>query len=119
MEQQYLNGEPLTVAGIIAGQGAVQTVHHGGGSDRVRVVAQEPVTVQFYTYDYPGWQVEINGEALEHRPESPYGLITVDVPSGEHTLLLRMGSTWPRTLGAIISGLALVAIAMLYFLPAR
>jgi len=119
MEQQYLAGVPLTVAGIIAGQGTVETLHHGGSSDEVRVVAQEPVTVQFYTYQYPGWQVTIDGRLREHRAEPPYGLITVDVPPGEHTLLLRMGSTIPRTLGAVVSGLALVTIAVLFFLPPR
>jgi hypothetical protein len=111
MEQQYLNREPLTVAGIIAGQGAVETLRHGGASDEVRVVAVEPVSLQFYTYDYPGWQVTLDGQPIEHRHEPPYGLITVDVPPGEHILLLRMGSTPPRMLGAVLSGLALLVIA--------
>lgn len=114
MEQQYLEGEPLSVAGVIAGQGAVETLHHGGASDRVRVIAEEPVTVQFYTYAYPGWQVTMNGQPVDHRPEPPYGLITVDVPPGEHILLLRMGSTPPRTVGTLISGLALLLIAGLW-----
>jgi hypothetical protein len=110
MEQQYLNGEPLTVAGIIAGQGVVETLHHGGASDEVRVVATEPVTLQFYTYDYPGWRVTLDGQPIAHRYEPPYGLITVDVPPGEHTLLLRMGRTPPRTVGTVVSGVALLAI---------
>lgn len=118
MEPQYLHGDPLTVAGIIRGQGAVDTLHHGGGSDTVRVTAQTPVTLQFYTYDYPGWRVTLNGRRLAHRPQPPYGLITVDVPAGEHILHLRMGSTPPRMLGAILSGLAVVALAALYFWPA-
>lgn len=117
MERQYLNGEPLTVAGLIAGEGTVETLHHGGASDQVRVVANEPVTLQFYTYDYPGWQVTRNGQPLEHHHQPPYGLITVNLPPGEHTLLLRMGSTPARTLGAIISGLAVAAITVLYLRP--
>ena len=119
MEQQYLNGDPLTVAGIIAGQGTVETLHHGGASDQVRVVAETPVTLQFYTYDYPGWQVTVNDQPIEHRHEPPFGLITVDLPAGEQTLLLRMGSTPARTLGAIISGLALVVIASFCFLNSK
>jgi len=111
LESQYLNREPLTnVAGIISGEGAVETLHHGGGSDEVHVVAAGPVTLQFNTYDYPGWQVKLNGQPVVHRYEPPYGLITVDVPAGEHTLLLRMGSTPARTVGTIISTLALLTI---------
>ena len=99
----------------MTGQGTVETLHRGGASSQVKVVAAEPVTLQFYTYDYPGWQVTLNGQPIPHRPEPPYGLITVDVPAGDHILFLRMGSTPPRTLGAIISGLALLVIIGLYF----
>ncbi len=117
MEAQYLAGEPLTTAGIIAGQGAVEMLYHGGASDRIKVTAQTPVTLQFYTYDYPGWQVRLDGQPLAHRHEPPHGLITVDLPAGEHEVELRMGSTPPRALGAILSGLALVAIIALLVVP--
>jgi len=111
LESQYLNREPLTnVAGIINGEGTVETLHHGGGSDEVRVVAAGPVTLQFNTYDYPGWQVKLNGQPINHRYESPYGLIAVDIPAGEHTVLLRMGGTPARALGTIISALAFLTI---------
>ncbi len=114
MEAEYLaDGYPTTVAGIIAGRGTVETLHHGGASDKVRVVAAEPVTVQFYTYDYPGWQVTLDGQPLDHRPEPPFGLITVDVPPGDHTLHLRMGSTLPRLVGTITSLAAVGLIAAL------
>ncbi len=119
MEQQYLTGQPLVTAGIIAGQGAVEMLHHGGASNTVRVLAQTPVTLQFYTYDYPGWQLLLDGRPVTYRPEPPYGLVTVDIPPGEHVAHLYMGSTPPRTIGAILSGLALLAIAGLAFFPLR
>ena len=117
LETQYLNGEPLMVAGIVAGEGRVVTLHRGGSSAKTGVVASTPVTVQFYTYDYPGWRVELKGRPLQHRAELPYGLITVDLPPGEHLLHLWMGSTPPRTYGAISSGLALLVLVSLYFWP--
>ncbi len=117
LEQQYLRGEPLTAASLIAGQGSVETLHRGGASSRVRVIAAEPVTLQFYTYDYPGWQVTLDGQLITHGPEPPYGLITVDLPAGEHSVLLKMESTPARTWGAIISGLALLTIIALFFWP--
>jgi hypothetical protein len=114
MEQQYLNNQPLTTAGIIAGQGTLAMLQHGGASDMVRVAAAEPVILQFYTYNYPGWQVSLDEQPVPHRAEPPYGLITVDVPPGEHIVRLRMSSTPVRTLGATMSGLALVIIAGLF-----
>jgi hypothetical protein len=113
MEQQYLKGEPLVTAGVIAGQGQLQMIHHGGASDVVRIIAETPVTLQFYTYDYPGWQITIDNERVPHRFEPPHGLVTVDVPAGEHEVALRMGSTPPRTLGTVISGIAILAIIAL------
>jgi hypothetical protein len=110
MEQQYLNNEPLVTAGLIAGRGVVEMLRHGGVSDKVKVIAAEPVTLQFYTYDYPGWQVTLNGRPVPHRPEPPYGLITVEVPAGEHIVQLRMGSTPPRLIGTAMSGFAVLII---------
>ncbi|MDM8520250.1 hypothetical protein QUF64_09390 [Anaerolineales bacterium HSG6] len=110
MDAQYENNQPLQVAGIIVGTGQVTTLHHGGSSDRIQVVAETPATVQFYTYDFPGWQVSHNGQPLTHRHEPPYGLITVDVPTGTHELYLSMGTTWPRTIGTLMSGLACLVI---------
>jgi hypothetical protein len=116
MEQEYLSqGHPLTVAGLTAGSGTVETLHHGGATDEVRVIAATPVTLQFYTYDYPGWQVTLKGQALNHRHEPPYGLITVDLPAGEHVVRLHMGHTLPRIWGTIISGVGLLVIVGLIF----
>ncbi len=114
MEQQYLQGQPLTAVGLIKGEGVVQTLRRGGASTQARVSAAGPVTLQFYTYDYPGWQVYLEGQPIPHRAEPPYGLITVDLPPGQHSLRLQMESTPPRTAGAIISGLALLTLIGLY-----
>jgi hypothetical protein len=102
MEAQYMAGEPLQVATILSGDGTVETLRHGGASDEIRVRAEGPVTVQFYTYDYPGYVI--------HRHEPPHGLITVEVPPGDHQLVLRMGSTPPRLAGTLISLAAILVI---------
>lgn len=112
MEAQYLAGDPLQVATILTGMGTVETLRHGGASDEVRVLADVPVTVQFYTYDFPGWRVAIDGRPVAHRHEPPYGLITLDVPAGEHRVSLRMGSTPPRIVGSAISLVAALAIGV-------
>jgi hypothetical protein len=110
MESQYLAGEPLQVAAILTGTGRVETLRRGGASDEVRVYAEGPVTLQFFTYDYPGWQVRVDGQRTPHRHAPPYGLITVDVPAGEHHISLRMASTPARTIGSAISLAAILVI---------
>jgi hypothetical protein len=112
MEAQYLAGEPLQVATLLTGTGTVQTLRRGGASNEVLVRAGGPATVEFYTFDYPGWRVTVDGQAVAHRHQPPYGLVTVDVPAGEHRLVLRMGTTPPRLAGGIASLLALAAIGL-------
>jgi hypothetical protein len=109
MEAQYRAGEPLQVATVLAGDASVETLRHGGASDDIKVTGG-PSTVQFYTYDFPGWQVRLDDQPLEHRHEPPFGLITVDVPAGEHVLELRMGTTPPRLIGSLLSLIALLII---------
>jgi len=103
LEAQYMADQPLQVAAILRGTGTVETVRHGGASNEVRVVAQEPAVLQFYTYDYPGWQVSVDGQPVRHRAEPPYGLVSLDVPAGEHDVILRMGSTSSRLAGGLVS----------------
>ncbi len=111
MEAQYRAGEPLTVAAVLSGEATLETLRHGGASDVVRVTGG-PATVQFYTYDYPGWQVRLDGTVIPHRHEPPFGLITVDVPPGDHILTLRMGTTPPRLIGGLLSLLSLGVIGL-------
>ena len=42
--------------------------------------SDSPATLEFYTYDFPGWQATIDGMPVPHRTQPPYGLIALDVP---------------------------------------
>ena len=114
----YLTGAVLPLAGIIAGEGQVTAVRHGAGSEQVRVSAGTPVTLQFYTYWYPGWRATANGQPVAIRAGGPDALITLDLPPGEHDVRIRFGNTPLRTLAAVLSVLAGVTIAILLASPA-
>jgi hypothetical protein len=119
LEAHTLTGEPQETATILAGNGTVKTLRRGAASHEVLVSAAQPLTLQFYTYDYPGWQVRIDGQPIAHRHAPPYGLITVDVPAGEHHVSLRMGSTPPRQMGGAISLVALLVLGLALFARVR
>ncbi len=110
----YLSGQPLPLAGIVAGQGEVESIRHGAGSDEVRVRAQTPVMLQFYTYWYPGWRAYVNGRETAIRAEGPQGLITLDLPAGEHIVRIRFTNTPLRTLATAISLLSAILIGLLW-----
>ena len=113
--EAYLAGEPIPLAGIIKGSGSVETIRHGAGSDEVRVVAETPVTVQFYTYWYPGWRAWIDGKEVATRPVGPDALITLDVPPGTHEVRIRFTNTPLRTMAALISIATLLILVILFF----
>lgn len=93
---QYLQGQPPVTAGALTPEATVEMLSAGGASDEIRVSSPVPATIQFYTYTFPGWRVYLDGDRLPDsalRAEGPYGLITLDVPAGEHTVRLRWGDT--------------------------
>lgn len=115
---QYLAGEPLQKAVLLAGSGTVSSTARGA-SVTAQVDADGPATVLFYTYDFPGWLATVDGQRVQHRTQPPYGLIAVDVPAGQHQVAIRHGTTPVRTAGALISALSLLIVVVLFFWPAR
>ncbi len=113
----YESGADLPLAGIISGVGQVTPVRHGAGSEQVRVSAQTPVTLQFYTYWYPGWQATANGQPVAIRAGGPDALITLDLPAGEHEVRIRFANTPIRSVAAVLSILAVVIIVLLLIVP--
>jgi len=106
---QYLAGEPLQKVRLLRGQGEARTIEHGAARERAFVRAEGQATVQFLTYYFPGWRAWVDGEEVPIRPEGPHGLITLDVPPGEHEIVLRFGDTPPRQAGLALSGVSLAA----------
>lgn len=109
----YLADEPLPLAGIIAGAGEVTALAHGAGAERVLVQAQTPITLQFYTYWYPGWRATVAGAPHPLRAEGPDALITLDLPPGEYEVAIRFRNTPLRTAAAALSALSLLIVFVL------
>lgn len=68
---------------------------------------------------FPGWQAEIDAQPTSTSLDDN-GLLTVDVPAGQHTLGVFFGATFVRYWSDLVSFLALVAVAaasMGLFLP--
>jgi 4-amino-4-deoxy-L-arabinose transferase-like glycosyltransferase len=119
--EQYRAGGPLVTAEALAPGASVEMIRAGGASDELWVRSTEGTALQFYTYYFPGWRVYVDGERLPDeamRPEGAYGLLTVDVPPGEHRVLLRWGDTPLRLAGKILT-LACLALATALAVPWR
>ena len=107
---QYLAGEPLMKAHVLAQGGTVEMVRHGGASEEIVVRSPQETEVQFYTYYFPGWTAYVDGRKASIYPSGPQGLITLRMPAGEHRVFLRFEDTPIRTAGSIISFVSLLTI---------
>jgi hypothetical protein len=109
--EQYQAGGPLVTAEALAPGATVDMIEARGASDELWVRSAEGTPLRFYTYYYPGWRVYVDGERLpdsELRPEPPYGLLALDIPPGEHHVLLRWGDTPLRLAGKVLTLASLV-----------
>jgi 6-pyruvoyl-tetrahydropterin synthase related domain len=112
------NETPQRFQGLTDGI-TVKQLYVGGGSARARVVAEQPGTVGFLSYWYPGWYATLDGQPLPISLDaSPFGLMDVQVPAGEHILYFRFGDPPLRqfadwvTIGSllVLCGLIIVGI---------
>jgi len=62
----------------------------------------------------------IGDELADSWPEGPNGLITFDVPAGEHKVQLRMTDSTPaRRIGTALSAVSVLLVAGLVIWPSR
>ena len=87
-----------------------ELLRHTVVSDEYRVVTSEAFTVRFNTIFFPGWEALVDGQPVPVTPSYPQGLITFDVPAGEHRVVVRFGDTPVRTLANLVSLAALVTV---------
>lgn len=94
-------------------QGAnVQIVEHTPVQDRFWVTSEGGFKLRLYTLVFPGWHAYIDGEEVEIEPGLPEGFITLDVPAGDHEILVRFEDTPPRVIGWWVSAGGLLALAL-------
>ncbi len=117
---QYLAGKEdhLVTARALAPGTNIEMIRAAGASDELWVRSEDGTALQFYTYYFPGWRVFIDGQKLPNdalRPETVHGLLTVDVPPGEHHVRLRWGDTPLRLTGKTLTLLSLTTALLLAF----
>lgn len=116
---QYLAGEPLRRAAIVAGAGEVLAQGATANSAWARVRADGEVRLRFYTNYFPGWQATVDGRPVAIAPDAPDGLIGLNLPAGEHDVRLRFRPTPVRYAGLALSVIAAAGVAGLWIADVR
>jgi hypothetical protein len=118
LTQQYLTADFSTDAlqrlALLTGKGTVLRHYSLGHAFGGEVELVTPATIQVRLFEFPGWQVKVNGELVDHRVSPPYGLIEIDLPAGRHTIDLWMGTTPARTVGVVTTTATLLILVGLW-----
>lgn len=86
---------------------------------RYRVDSPVEFLFRLYLFDFPGWQVRVDGEAAETEIAQPEGFIVVPLTAGSHVVEVEFGSTPARTMAWAIAALAAAATGVVAFWLAR
>ncbi|MCB9422897.1 MAG: hypothetical protein H6667_24065 [Ardenticatenaceae bacterium] len=78
---------------------------------RYHVLAPKNFRLRLFLFDFPGWQVRIDGQLAETELGRPEGFIVIPVPKGEHLVEVKFGTTPDRTLAWAITIAALLVMA--------
>lgn len=89
----------------------LQTDQLSAQATRITVTSARPI--RFRQYYFPGWSAWIDGQPARLYADDEWGLITIDVPKGQHLVELAYTGTPIQHIGTLISILALGVTAAL------
>ena len=104
-------------AQILSGDAQIQSPTRSPLFWTSKVTGKVPSTLEMTTAWFPGWEARVDGQPVEAGPGKPTGLITLQVPAGEHTVQVFYGRATPEKIAAGVSFAALLAILALAFSP--
>lgn len=77
---------------VVSGDLRVRNFEHKGTSYRYEYTATVESTVRIHVFDFPGWELRVDGTKEPDRMEwDAEGLVRVALPAGERTAVLRYG----------------------------
>lgn len=106
-------------------QGAPEVAIAGGGRTRVNIErwaseskvfivgVSQPADLVLHLFNYPAWQVEVNGHRITAESQETTGQMIIPVAAGENRVRVVFVRTWDRRLGGIVSLIALTVILAL------
>ncbi|MBI5350923.1 MAG: hypothetical protein HZB77_16625, partial [Chloroflexi bacterium] len=78
--------------------------------DEVRCESAQAFTVTLNRFYFPTWAATLDGKPIEIAPSSPNGLITLNIPSGQHTIKVFLQPTLPQIAGTSLSLISLIVL---------
>jgi hypothetical protein len=84
-----------------------------------RVQFEEPREIALNLFDYPTWQIDVDGSRITPKRTDRDGRILVDIPAGKHSVHVFPQRKWDAKLGVAISVATAVLLSCLGFMAWR
>ncbi len=85
-------------------------------SRQLTVKTPQPMELSFHSFYFPNWQAYVDGHRQTTYPSGKLGLLTVDIPSGQHELVVRFEDTPAERVGEMMALLSMLGILALLIL---
>jgi len=92
--------EPVS---FISGKGQYELLDWKSAKRVIKVKAATPVELRISTFYYPGWKATMDGIETPVRVEHLTGAMIIDIPEGEHILVMTFEDTLLRIIAKFIS----------------
>ena len=76
----------------------------------ITLTSPVPFTLRYRAFAFPGWRATVNGRSVPITPATETGLITLPVPAGTSTIVLRLGNNGAQWTGWVLTSVALLAV---------
>lgn len=89
------------------------------GRDWYSLAATTAVSLTYHTFYFPGWQIMVNGTAVDPLITQPHGLMALELPPGQHEVEIAFRATPIRRASLLVSLLLLLPSLGLLFYPMK
>jgi len=100
----------------LIGKGEISVLHETSTDKIINVNSLNDSRIIFHHYYFPGWKVKINSDEIpiQFQDINYRGLITFDVPKGEHIINIKFNKTKIRILSELVSLAAIIGVIIFY-----
>ena len=102
---RWMTGLPQytpVAATVLSGNAEIRRPERSPFSWSSPVSAKASSTIEMNTAWFPGWEVRVDGQPVPAGPGTPSGLITFQLPAGEHLVEIQYGRTPTEKIAARI-----------------
>ena len=108
--------QPFTV---IKGDAIIDVLQNISHKKTFQTTSLHGATLQINTFSFPGWTTYIDGSQVDYSDNNRLKLITLDIPSGKHTIQTVFENTKTRTIGNSITLLTSLVLLFLGIILGR